>query len=250
MMLKMQSAFHVSVLVLAVLVLAAAASACGSGATSGTATTSPARTSSTTPPPTTVPPTTVPPTTVPPTTTTTTDPGLLPQTSDEPPVATGLQAALTPLWTAITRGDPAPGLAAFFPRSAYLQMKTGVLANPSSDYTGRLIAFYELDVPAYHQALGADAASALLESVAADPALAQWIAPGTCENKMGYWHLPGVRLVYRSASGVHSFAVASLISWRGTWYVVHLGPNPRPSNVGTVAQPADGPGTPGPGGGC
>ena len=128
MMLKMQSAFHVSVLVLAVLVLAAAASACGSGATSGTATTSPARTSSTTPPPTTVPPTTVPPTT-----TTTTDPGLLPQTSDEPPVATGLQAALTPLWTAITRGDPAPGLAAFFPRSAYLQMKTGVLANPSSD---------------------------------------------------------------------------------------------------------------------
>ena len=230
--------------VLAVLVLAAAASACGSGATSGTATTAPNPTTVTTAPPTTTT------TTVAPATTTTTDPGLLPQTSDEPPVTTGLQAALPPLWTAITTGDPTPGLAAFFPRSAYLQMKTGVLAYPSSDYTGRLIAFYDLDVPAYHQALGADAASASLESVVADPALAQWIAPGTCENKMGYWHLPGVRLVYRTASGVHSFAVASLISWRGTWYVVHLGPNPRPSNVGTVAQPADGAATPGPGGGC
>jgi hypothetical protein len=49
---------------------------------------------------------------------------------------------------------------------------------------------------------------------------------------------------------VRSFGVASLISWRGLWYVVHLGPNPRPSDVGTVDQPAIGPGSPGPGGGC
>jgi len=129
-------------------------------------------------------------------------------------------------------------------------MKTGVLSDPSSDYAGRLIAFYDLDVPAYHQALGSDGGSAVLVSIDADPSLARWIPPGTCENKMGYWHLPGVRLVYRTTSGVHSFAVASLISWRGTWYVVHLGPNPRPSSIGTVALPADGSGTPGPGGGC
>ena len=91
---------------------------------------------------------------------------------------------------------------------------------------------------------------AALVSADADPGLARWIAPGECENSIGYWHLPGVRLVYRDAGTVRSFAVASLISWRGAWYVVHLGPNPRPSNVGTVDQPADGAGTPGPGGGC
>ena len=41
-----------------------------------------------------------------------------------------------------------------------------------------------------------------------------------------------------------------MISWRGEWYVVHLGPNPRPTNTGTVDMPALGPGTPGSAGGC
>ena len=60
---------------------------------------------------------------------------------------------------------------------------------------------------------------------------------------------PGVRIVYQQGSVVRSFAVDSLISWRGVWYVVHLGPNPRPSDAGTVDQPETGPGTPGPPGG-
>jgi hypothetical protein len=93
-------------------------------------------------------------------------------------------------------------------------------------------------------------ANARLLAVNASAADAEWIAPGSCENLIGYWHLPGVRFVYRAGGVVKSFAVASLISWRGVWYVVHLGPNPRPVNVGTVDQPAVGPGLPGPGGGC
>jgi hypothetical protein len=56
--------------------------------------------------------------------------------------------------------------------------------------------------------------------------------------------------VMHRAGTVVSVAVASLISWRGVWYVVHLGPNPRPLNVGTVDDFRRGPGTPGPGGGC
>jgi hypothetical protein len=138
----------------------------------------------------------------------------------------------------------------FFPESAYLQMKTGVLANPASDYQGRLIAFLDLDLSAYHQALGPNPTSSTLETVNAAPSLAHWVSPGTCENKIGYWHLPNVRVVYSAQGQERSFAIASLISWRGLWYVVHLGPNPRSTNVGTVALPALGPGTPGPGGGC
>jgi len=65
-----------------------------------------------------------------------------------------------------------------------------------------------------------------------------------------YWHLPGVRFVYSVGGAVQSFAIASLISWRGQWYVVHLGPNPRPEDIGTVDQPAAGAGSPGPAGGC
>jgi len=157
---------------------------------------------------------------------------------------------MAPLWTAIVTGSVDPALEVFFPQSAYLQMKTGVLPNPASDYTDRLVAFYRLDIAAYHQALGPEASTAKLLNVNASSADAAYIPVGTCENRIGYWHLPGARFVYQVGGTVQSFAVASLISWRGEWYVVHLGPNPRSQNVGTVDQPTAGPGVVGPPGGC
>lgn len=203
-------------------------------------TTSPTRTTTTT---TTTPAVSTTPSTTP----STTDPGTLPQTAAQPPTDdASLATALAPLWDGITTGQVAPSLPAFFPESAYLQLKTGILPDPASDYADRLVAFYRLDVAAYHQAL----VGAGSFSVVADPSMAAWIAPGTCENRFGYWHLPGVRLVTSIGGQTQSVGVASLISWRGTWYVVHLGPNPRPTNVGTVDAPATGPGTPGPAGGC
>jgi len=161
-----------------------------------------------------------------------------------------LQTTLAPLWTAIVSDSVDPALGVFFPQTAYLQMKTGVLPYPASDYADRLIAFYRLDIPAYHQALGPAASTAKLLSVSASAADAAYIPPGACENKIGYWHLPGARFVYQVGGTVQSFGVASLISWRGQWYVVHLGPNPRSQNIGTVDQPAVGPGVVGPPGGC
>ena len=154
------------------------------------------------------------------------------------------------LFQAIKSDRPADAMPVFFPKSAYVSMKTGILPDPAGDYESRLIAFFNLDVSAYHQELGPDPESATLTQVLTDPQAAAWIEPGTCENKVGYWHLPGVRLVYKQGGVTSSFAVASLISWRGIWYVVHLGPNPRPSNVGTVDSPSAGAGTPGPPGGC
>ena len=165
-------------------------------------------------------------------------------------MTTPLNAQMATLFDAIKADQPSSGLSVFFPESAYLSMKTGVLPDPSSDYEDRLIAFFNLDVSAYHQALGSDPAGATLTEVLTDPQAAAWIEPGTCENEIGYWHLPGVRLVYKEGGVTSSFAVASLISWRGVWYVVHLGPNPRPANIGTVDSPSSGAGTPGPPGGC
>jgi hypothetical protein len=236
-------------LALAALVVVAA---CGStpkaSPTSGasTTTTSPATTSTSTVALTT---TTAPVTTM----TTTIAPGLLPQTDVEPPTGDrALLAALRPLWAAIVSGSAAHALPLFFPEAAYVKMKTGLLGSesPSTDYVERLIGFYKVDLAAYHQALEPDATGARLISVDAAPADAAWISPGGCENLIGYWHLPGVRFVYSEGGVVKSFAVASLISWRGVWYVVHLGPNPRPVDIGTVDQPAAGPGIPGPAGGC
>jgi hypothetical protein len=182
--------------------------------------------------------------------TTTVDPGLLPQTTAEPDSGEALDASVRVLWSAIVAGTPDAALSVFFPQTAYVRMKTGVIPNPAGDYVDRLVAFYRLDIEAYHAYLGSGAAGARLIGVDGDIAYASWIPPGYCENLIGYWHLPGVRLVYSEAGVVNSFAVASLISWHSVWYVVHLGPNPRPSDVGTVDQPASGPGTPGPPGGC
>ena len=190
-------------------------------------------------------------TTAPPTsTTTTTDPGQLPQTTAEPSTGAPLTVQMTALFHAIQNNSIPEARLVFFPRAAYLQMKSGVLPDPAADYHSRLIGFYNLDLAAYHQQLGAAPTSTRLTQVLVNPADAAWIAPGTCENTVGYWHLPGVRLVYLTAGATYSFRVASLISWRDTWYVVHLGPNPRPSNVGTVDDPQTGAGTPGPPGGC
>jgi len=178
------------------------------------------------------------------------DPGRLPQTDAEPPVGASLRTTLQPLWDAIVTGKAAVAAPVFFPETAYVAMKTGLLPNPAADYTDRLIAFYQLDLAAYHGALGARPATVRLIAVNGSAADAAWIPPGDCENLIGYWHLGGVRFVYEVAGLVRFFAVASLISWRGVLYIVHLGPNPRPENVGTVDQPAVGPGTPGPSGGC
>ena len=185
-----------------------------------------------------------------PVTTTTTDPGLLPQTEVEPAFGSALRRALEGLWKGIVSDSITTALPDFFPEPAYVEMKQGLLSDPVADYTDRLIGFYRLDLAAYHEALGAAAPSTKLLAVDASAPDAAWIEPGDCENLIGYWHLPGVRFVYEQGGVVKSFAVASLISWRGVWYVVHLGPNPRPVDVGTVDEPADGAGTPGPPGGC
>ena len=73
--------------------------------------------------------------------------------------------------------------------------------------------------------------------------------PGVCENAVGYWHVGGARLVYRQHGQERSIGIASLISWRGRWYVVHFGAVLRASPAGVVDSPAAGPGVPGPAGG-
>jgi hypothetical protein len=77
-----------------------------------------------------------------------------------------------------------------------------------------------------------------------------WVYPGECDNTLGYWHVPGARVVYEQHGQERSFGIASLISWRGVWYVVHFGAVLRDVVTGIVDQPEVGPGIPGPPGGC
>jgi hypothetical protein len=167
----------------------------------------------------------------------------------KPSIGAPLNDELSAVWNAISSNSFNQALSYFFPGSAYVQMKKGLLQNPSADFSSRLLAFFKLDFAAYHQ-LVVTGGTSTFTGIRVNPSQVSWIQVGTCENKIGYWHLGPVRVVYEQSGVVKSFAIASLISWNGVWKIIHLGPNPRAKNIGTVASPAKGPGTPGPGGGC
>ena len=150
----------------------------------------------------------------------------------------------TDLWLAVTTGNPSYGLPAFFPESAYEQVKA--IADPAYDWRTRLWYDYTIDVAAAHQLVGGDAH---LVTVVVPVQYATWIPVGACYNSTGYWHVPGARVEYRKGGQLESIGIASMISWRGVWYVVHFGGVQR-TGGGMIFEPAVGEGVPGPPGGC
>lgn len=184
-------------------------------------------------------------------TTTTLDPGSLPQTSVEPPLATSpgseLFRLMSGLWTDIVNNDPRRADAMMFPELAYEKLKD--IAYPADDYVNRLVYLFNLDVGAYHDFLLSKGTPVLLR-VVTSPRDAQWIPVNACFNKIGYWHLPGVRFVFRWGSSVASVGVLSMISWRGAWYFIHLGQYTATGTKGQIYDFEYGPGEPGPPGSC
>jgi hypothetical protein len=155
------------------------------------------------------------------------------------------RAAMQDLWLAVTTGNSRLALPAFFPRAAYQQLKA--IYDPGADWDDRLWYDFTLDVDAAHRVVDPDAR---LVRVIVPGSDAAWIYPGVCANLIGYWHVSGARVVYRLHGQERSFGIASLISWRGVWYVVHFGAVLRSVVTGIVDQPTVGPGVPGPAGGC
>lgn len=168
-------------------------------------------------------------------------PGSLPQTPTRPSSHTlRFRREMSDLWQAIVLDRPRIARSAFFPIGAYLQLKA--IAGAGADYTNRLLGDYALDIDAAHRLLGDGSASATLMRVSVVSAYAHWVPPDVCYNRVGYYEVPNSRIVYRESGKVRSFGIASMISWRGRWYVVHLGAILRPSDAGVVDQPASGAG--------
>jgi hypothetical protein len=193
-----------------------------------------AKTTTTTAPPTTTTSST--------TTTTTTDPGTLPQTM-QLPASTDPQftAEMQALWQGVVQGSVTPALPAFFPKTAYVQLKTGI-GDPAGDWQNRLVADYALDIGAAHALLGPDPAQAMFVSVSVPEQYGHWIPAGVCANGIGYYEVANSRVVYQLDGVTKSFGLASLISWRGEWYVVHFGAILRSGGGGEVDDPETGTG--------
>jgi hypothetical protein len=170
----------------------------------------------------------------------------LPQTRAFPSTTdTAFKNVIHDFWLAVTTGNPGYAEQAFFPEKAYEQVKA--ISDPDYDWRTRLWYEFTLDVAAVHPLIGKNAR---LLKVIVPAEYAIWIPPGACYNSIGYWHVPGSRVVYEQGGATRSFGITSFISWRGDWYLVHLGALSRPSPVGIVDDPQPGPGVPGPPGGC
>jgi len=172
--------------------------------------------------------------------------GSLPQTSAMPRTDDdAFGNAVHDIWLAVTTGDPDYALPAFFPEKAYEKVKA--VGDPAADWQGRLWYDFTLDLAAAHKLVPRDAT---LVKVVVPAQYTRWIGPGACYNNVGYWNVPGARVVYRAGGVTRSFGIASFISWRGDWYLVHLGAEVRASSYGIVDDPEEGEGVPGPPGGC
>jgi len=190
------------------LLLVLTASACGGGgATAGeTTTTTPIVTT----------------TTAAPTTTTTVDPGTLPQTDERPTGSgTAFDERMTVLARAIVANDADAALSTFFPLEAYKQIKA--IPDPASDWRSRLIGAFRTDVTKAHAQLGPNAGSAKFLGVRV-PDTAVWVTPGQEYNKGPYWRVFKSQMDFSVDGRTVSIPIESMISWRGQWYVVHLGP--------------------------
>jgi hypothetical protein len=147
------------------------------------------------------------------------------------------------LWQAVISGTVTPGLPAYFPEAAYAQLKSVI--TDRADWQDRLVHEYALDIAAAHRLISTPQ-QATLTSVQVPESYAHWIPPGVCTNRLGYYEVPNARVVYQEGGVTRSFGIASMISWRGQWYVVHLGAILRGTTVGTgeVDDPGTGAGSP------
>jgi hypothetical protein len=153
---------------------------------------------------------------------TTTEPALLPQTHALPHASgAAFDARVRALWDAIVGDDPNAAMTFFFPLGAYEQVKD--VSNPAADWRQRLVAAYRRDIDTLHNRLGPDADRARLVALDVPEPRVRWVEPGEEWNKIGYYRVFGSKLRYTNDGSERTFDVKSLISWRGEWYVVHLG---------------------------
>jgi hypothetical protein len=172
-----------------------------------------------------------------------------PQTLGLPSTLTAaFRCEVQALWTGIQTGRLAPAMPAFFPEQAYVQVKA--IPDPQADWRERLVGHYALDLRAAHALLGKGAASARLIRVIVPAGFAHLVAVNVCSNRFEYWETANSRLVYEERGSVHSLGIASMISWRGYWFVVHLGAVLESGPAGVVDAPSSGVGVAVPSGTC
>ena len=121
---------------------------------------------------------------------------------------------------AIVNNTPENAISTFFPVTAYKQTKR--IPDPPADWNNRLIANFRVDVADANKKLGPNAQSAVFTGVSV-PDTAVWVKPGEEYNLGPYWRVFKAQMNFSVDGKNVSIPIESMISWRGQWYVVHLG---------------------------
>lgn len=159
--------------------------------------------------------------TAPATTSTTVDPGTLPQTDQKPTADDpAFIARMNVLAEAIRNNSPQTAISTFFPVEAYKQTKKNT--NPAADWNNRLIESFNVDVAEANKKLGPNAASAVFQGVTVANS-ATWVKPSEEYNIGPYWRVLNSTMNFTVGGKAVAIPLNSMISWRGQWYVVHLG---------------------------
>jgi hypothetical protein len=147
------------------------------------------------------------------------DPGTLPQTRDRPSAEDpAFLARMQGVVDAVVAGPPEAAHPAFFPLSAYLQVKD--LPKPEQDWRTRLLGGFDQDLQALRPPGGGGPAR--LVRVELPEKRIRWMEPGEEYNKLGYFRALGGSFVFEKDGIERKVPVKTFISWRGQWYVVHL----------------------------
>ena len=153
--------------------------------------------------------------------TTSADLGLLPQTETKPDASSAtFTAQVNALWSAVVADDPARAMPFFFPLSAYKQVKS--ISDPEA--TGTPPRRRRSRKTCTHGTRSSAPTRRARSSRRCRPERPGPVdQPGAEYNKGSYWRVYGTTLRYQVDGRTGTFTIASMISWRGEWYVVHLG---------------------------
>ena len=125
------------------------------------------------------------------------------------------------LCSAIIEGRPELAHKAFFPMTAYRQVKA--VADPDRDFKIRLLSHFDRDIAEYHRRISNRHPPVRCSGLRLPKGQARWMKPGSEYNRIGYYRVLRSQLDLTDADGnTTTLEVTSLISWRGQWYVVHL----------------------------
>ncbi|HEX4474140.1 MAG TPA: hypothetical protein VH142_03615 [Polyangiaceae bacterium] len=144
-----------------------------------------------------------------------------PAPSEAPPPRTSddLVERARALFDAVVSGRAELADPFFFPREPFLPLKD--VKDPGR-YHQQLLAAYHHDVRELHAQRRSWDGAAFTGFELGTPS--RWVKPGEEWNKLGYFRTFDAKLSYEIDGKTRSFAVHTIISWDGRWYVTHLAP--------------------------